>query len=362
MLKEIDPIGISFPNLGLEVEITPVLEIGGLQIHLYGLLIAFGLLMAVVYALSRRKQFGLTEDDLLDGVLLIVPVAIIFTRAYYCIFNWGVFKENPVEVFYIWKGGLAIYGGVIGAVMGIIAYCYFKKLKIATVLDITMIGFLIGQCIGRWGNFFNVEAFGSYSDGLFAMRVPSYFLDVPKDASASYLAQVELLKQKAIEGGYQGFYQVHPTFLYESIWTLAGFVLLHFVSKKRRYDGQIALCYVAWYGLGRAIIEGLRMDSLMVGPFRVSQLLAALSCIVAIIVLIRQHFRFHDPELLFVNQRAREALEAEEKDGEAEADEEEVTEEEGSEEETTEEEGSEEEETTEVEPAEETEEKPGDAQ
>ena len=298
---------IQFPNLRLEMDLMRSFSIGSMEIHLYGALIAFGLLMAVCYALMRRKQFGLTEDDLLDGVLLIVPVAIIFTRAYYCIFNWGEFKDNPIEVFYIWNGGLAIYGGVIGAVLGIIAYCYFKKLKITTVLDITMLGFFIGQIIGRWGNFFNMEAFGCYTNNLFAMRIPATALVMPDNPSAGYLAQVDLLKQMAIEGGYEGFYQVHPTFLYESLWNLAGFIALHFLSKKRRYDGQIALAYVAWYGLGRAWIEGLRMDSLMIGTFRVSQLLAALSCAAALGILIWQHFRYHDPADLFVNQRAAEA-------------------------------------------------------
>ncbi len=309
---------IAFPNLRLEMDLMRSFPIGSLEIHMYGALIAFGLLLAVCYALLRRKQFGLTEDDLLDGVLLIVPVAIIFTRAYYCIFNWGEFKDNPIEVFYIWQGGLAIYGGVIGAVLGIIAYCYFKKLKITTVLDITMLGFFIGQIIGRWGNFFNMEAFGSYTNGLFAMRIPAANLVIPDNASAGYLAQVEVLKQKAIEGGYAGFYQVHPTFLYESLWNLVGFIALHFLSKKRRYDGQIALGYVAWYGLGRAWIEGLRMDSLMLGSFRVSQLLAALSCAAALGILIWQHFRYHDPADLFVNQRAALAAAAEEAEEETE--------------------------------------------
>ena len=316
---------IAFPNLHLEMDLMRAFSIGSLQIHMYGVLIAFGLLLAVCYALMRRKQFGLTEDDLIDGVLLIVPVAIIFTRAYYCIFNWSEFKANPIEVFYIWKGGLAIYGGVIGAVLGIIAYCYFKKLKIATVLDITMLGFLIGQLVGRWGNFFNMEAFGCYTNNLFAMRIPATSLVMPDNPSAAYLAQVELLKQKAIEGGYEGFYQVHPTFLYESLWNLAGFIALHFLSKKRRYDGQIALGYVVWYGLGRAWIEGLRMDSLMIGPFRVSQLLAALSCVAALGILIWQHFRYHDPADLFVNQRGTEVTQEEDPEALEESTEEEKT-------------------------------------
>lgn len=300
---------IFFPNLRLEMKLPISFQIGPLNIHIYGMLIAFGLLLAVCYAMIRRKQFGLTEDDLLDGVLWIVPVAIIFTRAFYCIFAWDEFKDNPIEVFYIWKGGLAIYGGVIGAILGILVHCRFKKLKIGTVLDITMLGFLIGQCIGRWGNFFNMEAFGNYSDGLLAMRIPfdRLLAAMPDNPSANYLAQVEFLKQKAIEGGYEGFIQVHPTFLYESLWNLTGFIALHFLSKKRRYDGQIALGYAAWYGLGRAWIEGLRMDSLMLGSFRVSQLLAALSCAAALGILIWQQFRYHDPKKLFVNLRAAEA-------------------------------------------------------
>lgn len=315
---------IYFPNLKLEFELSPSFELFGLNIHMYGIIIAFGLLMAVVYGLTRKKQFGLNEDDLLDGVLLIVPVAIIFTRAFYCIFSWSEFKDDPLSVFYIWEGGLAIYGGVIGAVLGIIAYCYFKKLKVGAVLDLTMLGFLIGQCIGRWGNFFNAEAFGCYTDGLFAMRIPYNDLlrAMPSDPSAAYMAQVELLKQKAMEGGYHGFVQVHPTFLYESLWNLVGFIVLHFLSKKRRYDGQIALGYVAWYGLGRAWIEGLRMDSLMLGPFRVSQLLAAVSCVLALGILIWQHFRYHDPAKLFVNLRAAEAAALEAEEAEAEEDDE----------------------------------------
>jgi len=341
---------IKFPNLNLEFELTKDFELFGLNIHMYGIIIAFGLLMAVVYGLIRKKQFGLNEDDLLDGVLVIVPVAIIFTRAFYCIFAWEHFKDDPISVFYIWEGGLAIYGGVIGAVLGIIAYCYFKKLKIGAVLDITMLGFLIGQCIGRWGNFFNGEAFGGYTDGLFAMQIPVGQLSASMPAE-----QLTLLKQKAIEGGYQGFVQVHPTFLYESLWNLVGFIVLHFLSKKRRYDGQIALGYVAWYGLGRAWIEGLRMDSLMIGPFRVSQLLAAISCVVALGILIWQHFRYHDPALLFINQRAAEAAaleaeeEAEDEEAEAETEEEEI--EADAAEETPE--------TVEEVPQEETEEKPG---
>ncbi len=275
--------GISFPGLGLEMNPDRVLQIGSLSIHYYGLIIAIGLALAVVYGLRRRKVFGLTEDDILDGALLIVPFAIICARAYYCAFSWDSFKDNPISVLYIWNGGIAIYGGVIGAALGILVYCKVKKLSIGATLDLVALGFLIGQAIGRWGNFMNREAFGApvSQDYFFAMGLFNRYL-----------------------GEYQYF---HPTFLYESLWNAAGFVALHFLAKKRQYDGQIALGYVAWYGLGRTIIEGLRTDSLWWGPFRVSQLLAAVSCVAAVVVLLIQAFRAHDRANLYVNRVAAKA-------------------------------------------------------
>ena len=267
---------ISFPFLGLEVNPPRVLSLGPLNIHLYGLVIALGLVLAVVYACRRSKEFGVKEDDLLDGVLWVTPFAILCARAYYCVFAWEQYAADPISVLYIWNGGLAIYGGVIGAVLGVIVFCKIKKLKIATILDMVLIGFLIGQSIGRWGNFFNREAFGAETDSFFRMG---------------------LYNEKT---GITAYY--HPTFLYESLWNAVGFVLLHFISKKRKFDGQVALCYAAWYGLGRCIIEGLRVDSLWWGPFRVSQLLAGVSCVAAVAVLLWQSFRPHDPANLFVNQ------------------------------------------------------------
>ncbi len=269
---------ISFPGLGIEVNPPRAIDLGPLSIHFYGLVIALGLVLAVVYACRRSKEFGLKEDDILDGVLWITPFAILCARAYYCVFSWEQYASDPISVLYIWNGGLAIYGGVIGAVLGVIVFCKIKKLKISALLDMVLIGFLIGQSLGRWGNFFNREAFGAETDSFFRMG---------------------LLNDRT---GVTTYY--HPTFLYESLWNAAGFVLLHFISKKRRYDGQVALCYAAWYGLGRCIIEGLRMDSLWWGPFRVSQLLAGISCLAAVGVLLWQSFRPHDPANLFVNQVA----------------------------------------------------------
>jgi phosphatidylglycerol:prolipoprotein diacylglycerol transferase len=222
----------------------------------------------------------------MDGVLWITPFAILCARLYYCVFEWDMYAADPISVLYIWKGGLAIYGGVLGAALGVIVFCRIKKVKLGTFLDLVALGFLIGQSIGRWGNFFNREAFGAATDSFLRMGLYNKFT-----------------------GQYE-FY--HPTFLYESLWNAAGFALLHFLSKKRRYDGQIALGYVAWYGLGRALIEGLRMDSLYWGPFRVSQVLAAVSCVAAVSVLLYQSFRTHDPKNLLVNQVAeKEAAKAE---------------------------------------------------
>jgi len=279
--------GISL--LGLELNPDRVLQIGSFSIHYYGLIIAIGLALAVVYGLRRKKVFGLTEDDILDGALLIVPFAIICARAYYCAFSWDSFKDDPISVLYIWNGGLAIYGGVIGAAIGILVYCKVKKISIGATLDLVALGFLIGQAIGRWGNFMNREAFGA---------------EVSKD----YFLAMGLFNRYL--GEYQYF---HPTFLYESLWNAVGFVALHFLSKKRQYDGQIALGYVAWYGLGRTIVEGLRTDSLWWGPFRVSQLLAAVSCIAAVVVLLIQAFRVHDRANLYVNRVAAKAAQAQEK-------------------------------------------------
>ncbi len=287
---------ISFPSLGIAIDPPKTFSIGPLTIHYYGLIIAVGLVLAVLYACRRSKEFGVNEDTLIDGVLWVTPFAILCARAYYCIFSWESYADDPISVLYIWEGGLAIYGGVIGAVIGIIVFCKVRKIKVPVILDMVALGFLIGQSIGRWGNFMNREAFGAETGSFLRMGLMN-----------AYTGEVT-------------YY--HPTFLYESVWNAVGFVLLHKLSKRRKYDGQVALGYAAWYGLGRAIIEGLRTDSLYLGPIRVSQLLAAASCFAALTVLVWQAFKVHDPKELFVNQVAAQNAAAEtvkeEKNGEAE--------------------------------------------
>ncbi len=274
---------------GLEMDLPRSIDIGSLSIHFYGIIIACGMMLAVWYACKRSREFGFSADDLTDGVLCIVPFAIVCARLYYCIFDWDSYKNDPISILYIWNGGLAIYGGVIGAAIGILVFGKVKKIKAAAVLDIVALGFLIGQAIGRWGNFFNREAFGAATDSF--------------------------LKMGLFNRVTQSWEYYHPTFLYESLWNVAGFGLLHYLSKKRQYDGQIALGYAAWYGLGRTFIEGLRLDSLWWGNFRVSQLLAAVSCFAAVAVLLYMALQKHDPAKMQVNltaaKLAQQAAEAE---------------------------------------------------
>ena len=277
---------ISFPSLGIEWDPArsfDLFDLGFIEIHLYGLIIATGLLLAVLYGCRRCSQFGIIEDTLTDGVLWVTPFAFLCARLYYCIFYWeqGGYAANPLSILYVWEGGLAIYGGVIGAILGIIVFSKVKKISVGAVLDIVALGFLIGQSVGRWGNFFNREAFGAETDSFLRMGLYNVVTGVTE--------------------------YHHPTFLYESVWNLVGFIALHFLSKRRQYDGQVALGYAAWYGLGRVFIEGLRTDSLYIGAFRVSQLVAAASFVLAAAMLICQALRPHDPQKLFVNRVAAEA-------------------------------------------------------
>lgn len=260
---------ISFPGLGIgEMNLPQTLPfaIFGREIYYYGLIIACGFLLAILYGRYRCKDFGYDFDHVIDAVLFAVPLAIICARIYYVAFQWNEYKDDPVSALYIWNGGIAIYGGVIGAVLGLFLFSKFKKQPLPPYLDLAGLGLLIGQFIGRWGNFFNREAYGAAT-------------------SANYFLRMGLTENGVTE-------LVHPTFLYESVWNLVGFILLHFLSKKRKYDGQVFLMYIAWYGLGRVWIEGLRTDSLYIPGtgIRVSQLLAGLSCIAALGLMLYIHF------------------------------------------------------------------------
>ena len=260
---------ISFPLFGEGFIINPPdsINLFGFSLYIYALFITAGFLLAGVYMYKRRNAFGLTQDNVLDMIILAVPCGIVGARIYYAVFNFSdyVGPGNWLNIFRVRQGGLAVYGGVIGGAIAFYIYSRVKKIPIGKLFDAAGFGMLIGQAIGRWGNFFNREAFGTVTDLPWKMGLM----------------------------GYTGFIYVHPTFLYESLWNIVGLVIMHILSKKDKttYHGQFFLMYVAWYGFGRYLIEGLRTDSLFIGgtDIRSSQLLAALSFSVAIVLLIRNH-------------------------------------------------------------------------
>lgn len=271
---------ISFPALGLDFQINRVAAtVFGKDIFWYGIIICIGFVLAALYVNARVKEFGCTSDNLMDCLIICVPVGIICARIYYVAFEWDYYSQHPGEIIAVWNGGIAIYGAVIGVVVALYVYSRVKKLSFASLCDLAAFGLLIGQCIGRWGNFVNGEAHGGPTDLPWGMSI---------DGAAA----------------------VHPTFLYESVWNLIGFLALHFYSKKRKFPGEMALLYVAWYGLGRAWIEGLRTDSLYIGTLRVSQVLAAVSCIVAIALLVRKYKRLKVAQAFYVPPAAEPAQDA----------------------------------------------------
>lgn len=271
---------ITFPMFGDGFSVTApsVFSIFGVSIHWYGLIIAIGFVLAYLYVDRFRRRLGIGSNDYLDYLLCAIPAGVIGARLYYVIFNFSLYRDNFWDVFKIWEGGLAIYGGVIGAAIALIICAKVKKMPASVPLDAAAPGLLIGQAVGRWGNFMNREAFGGETDIFCRMGLT--------DASGSTI-------------------YVHPTFLYESLWNLAGLLFIHFFFKnhRRKYDGQVFLFYVAWYGLGRMLIEGLRTDSLYLfgSGLRVSQLLAAITLLAAAIILCYNGSKKHPPEKLYVN-------------------------------------------------------------
>lgn len=254
---------------GIKLTLSPVafsIPLGSRHwdIYWYGIIIATGFLLALIYGIKNASRFNLNTDRMLDVVLVATPVAILSARAYYVIFD-GEPLGSIGDFFGFGNSsgfsGLAIYGGVIGAFVSGAVMCKIRKVKILDMFDIAAVGFLIGQGIGRWGNFVNQEAYGSFT------------------GSTWWGMESERTVAEMGEG------LVHPCFLYESVWCIAGFFVLNYFSKKRRFSGQISLIYCVWYGFGRAIIELLRTDSLMIGNFRVSCLLSLCICIAGAVLL-----------------------------------------------------------------------------
>lgn len=265
---------VAFPKLGLELNVPQSVvqfSLFGIDfdIRWYGLLIAVGFALAIVYANVRAPKLGVDRDRMMDVVLVTAVVAVLCTRLYYVLFSDPAYYfSHPEKILAIWDGGLAIYGGIIGAFVCGFVMCRVRKVSVRTMFDLTAIGFLIGQGIGRWGNFFNQEAYGANTDlpwGMTGDIIQSGVNGAVADQSAP----------------------VHPTFLYESLWCLLGALVLHLVFVKRyRFRGQIFASYLIWYGAERAVVEGLRSDSLMLGVLRVSQLVAVAAIVCGAVLLV----------------------------------------------------------------------------
>ena len=244
---------------GKEFLINPeAFKIGDKPVYWYGIIIAAGFCLAILYGYMEAKRTGFDTDRIANVVLIAAPVGIVGARFYYVIFNWGQYNGNFLEMIAIWEGGLAIYGGLIAATIAGLVYCKVAKINFFELADIAVGGFFIGQSIGRWGNFVNSEAYGSVTDLPWKMGV--------------------------MERGQMIF--VHPTFLYESLWNALGFLIMFIGRKKKQYHGQLFYFYITWYGMGRVWIEGLRTDSLMIGPLRVSQIVAVMCIVAGAIMLI----------------------------------------------------------------------------
>lgn len=289
---------VSFPNLGWTFTFPYAIQIGSFQLTFYGIVIALGLLLALVYGYRNFRKVGVDPDKATDAIIGGVIGGILGARLYFVAFrwedygldfsSWEAFWNTFSRIFMIWEGGLAIYGGIIGALLVGLLIAKWRKIKFGPLLDVVGVGFLLGQGIGRWGNFFNVEAFGSNTTlpwGMTGPRIVQYLT-----VNQTSLEEIGVTVDPTMP--------VHPTFLYESLWCLLGFVLLSLYMKHRKFDGEVFCMYLAFYGIERFVVEGLRTDSLMIGALRVSQLLAGVLTVAAIliIVLVRSKIRGNHDE------------------------------------------------------------------
>ena len=260
---------IAFPHLHILLKhVGKRLMIGNFSIAFYGIVIALGMVLAFIFIMKEAKRVGYKQDDFMDLFIFGIIFGVIGARIYYVIFSWDDYKNNLLQIFNIRGGGLAIYGGIIGGTITVIVLCHIKKLNFWKCADVIVFGVLIGQICGRWGNFFNREAFGGYTDGLFAMRIPIDAVNRAQDITAEMKANIVTVN--GID-----CIQVHPTFLYESLFNLCVFLFLLWYRKRKKFDGEIFFLYIGLYGLGRSIIEGLRTDQLLLPgtSIAVSQLL-----------------------------------------------------------------------------------------
>lgn len=267
---------VEFPGLGLSFEISRVaFTIFGFPVYWYGVLIGLGMFLAILMCFRLAPSYGVDVDRMIDVILIGFVLAIVCGRLYYVLFV-DMRYYSFFELIDLRSGGIAIYGGIIGAFVGALIGCRWRKVPILPMFDMVGMGFLLGQAMGRWGNFFNQEAFGDNTSGLLGM--------ISGETTRYLAANQAALTAKGIY--VDPYMPVHPTFLYESCWCLLGLVLLLVYQKRRAFHGELFLMYIFWYGCGRGVIEGLRTDPLMIGSFRVSQVLAILSAAAALVVWV----------------------------------------------------------------------------
>lgn len=294
---------IRFPNIGISFsEVGSGITLFGVDIMYYGIIIVSGMLLGVLLACYRAKRAGQSADMIIDFALYAILFSVAGARLYYVAFSWDSFRDNPLSIFNLRTGGMAIYGGIIGGVLTAAVYARVKKVNLGKLVDICVPSLLLGQAIGRWGNFFNREAFGTYTEGLFAMQLDRRAVSSDYNCSMAVLEKRYAGREAALEQIIKirnntvwvddvEYIQVHPTFLYESIWNLALFALLLFCARYKKIDGELLLWYLVGYGAGRIWIEGLRTDQLFLwgSPIAVSQLLSILLVVVgiALVFLIR---------------------------------------------------------------------------
>lgn len=272
---------IYFPHLHIYLEnVGKTITIGNFSIALYGIIIACAMMAGIFMATHEAKRTGQKPDDYVDLAIIAIICSIIGARAYYVAFSWDYYKDHLSHIFMLREGGLAIYGGVIAAIITTYIFTKVKKMNFALVTDTAGLGLILGQIIGRWGNFFNREAFGGYTDGLFAMQLP---VDAVRAADITQELREHIIQINGID-----YIQVHPTFLYESLWNLALLILLLIYRKHKKFDGEIFLLYLMGYGIGRFWIEALRTDQLLIGgtELPVSRVLAAVLVVVSLVLLI----------------------------------------------------------------------------
>lgn len=268
---------IAFPNIGVYLEdVGDHITVFNFDIAFYGMIIGLGILTGIFIAVKEAKRTGQNPEDYLDFAMYAVIFSIIGARIYYVAFSWDMYKDDLLSIFNIRQGGLAIYGGIIAAVITVIVYARIRKMSAPLIFDTAGLGLVAGQAIGRWGNFFNREAFGEYTDSLFAMRLPV------SAVRNSDITELMWENMETIDG--VSFIQVHPTFFYESLWCLMVLVLLLLYRKHKKFDGEVFLFYVFGYGFGRVWIEGLRTDQLLIPDtvIPVSQLLAGVLVVVSL--------------------------------------------------------------------------------